>query len=115
MKPWLAGLPWRASLVALGVSSSYNEWGLDLRLVNGQWSNQDASRYQRQHLIRDARQLRLNGYRVLLTRARDAVVVFVPTLPELDETYAYLVDAGFRLSGKLESGAHKARAHFICV
>jgi hypothetical protein len=33
---------------------------------------------------------------VLLTRARDANVVFVPQLPELDETYDYLRAAGFR-------------------
>jgi hypothetical protein len=80
------GLELDAALVA---------WGTDLRLKNGEWSNQDASRYQRQTLIRDARQLRLNAYRVLLTRARDAVVVFVPSLPALDETYAYLVSVGF--------------------
>jgi DUF2075 family protein len=80
------GLELDAALVA---------WGTDLRLIDGEWSNQDASRYQRQTLIRDARQLRLNAYRVLLTRARDAVVVFVPSLPALDETYAYLVSVGF--------------------
>jgi hypothetical protein len=33
---------------------------------------------------------------VLLTRARDATVVFVPPLPVLDETYEYLRAAGFR-------------------
>jgi hypothetical protein len=31
-----------------------------------------------------------------LTRARDATVVFIPPLPELDATYRYLVDCGFR-------------------
>lgn len=72
-------------------------WGTDLRLVNGSWSNAGASRYQRRTLIRDARQLRLNAYRVLLTRARDAVVVFVPSLAEMDETFEYLVAAGFRV------------------
>ena len=34
--------------------------------------------------------------RVLLTRARDGVVVFVPPLPVLHETYEYLLGAGFR-------------------
>ncbi len=33
-------------------------------------------------------------YRVLLTRGRDGTVVFVPPLPELSETYGYLVAAG---------------------
>jgi hypothetical protein len=32
---------------------------------------------------------------VLLTRGRDACVVFVPPLAELDETAAYLAAAGF--------------------
>jgi tRNA A58 N-methylase Trm61 len=32
---------------------------------------------------------------VLLTRGRDGVVVFVPALTELDETYQYLVASGF--------------------
>jgi hypothetical protein len=32
--------------------------------------------------------------RVLLTRARDAVVISVPLLEELDETYTYLLSSG---------------------
>jgi hypothetical protein len=46
--------------------------------------------------VRDPWQLRANAYRVLLTRARDATVVFVPNLQELNPTYAFLLDAGFR-------------------
>jgi hypothetical protein len=49
----------------------------------------------RQKLVKDARQLRRNAYRVLLTRARDACVVFVPQLPLLDETFDYLKQCGF--------------------
>lgn len=70
-------------------------WGTDLRLEGGVWSNARAAGYQRRSLVRDARQLRINAYRVLLTRARDAVVVFAPPLPEMDETFGYLVAAGF--------------------
>jgi hypothetical protein len=33
---------------------------------------------------------------VLLTRGRDATVVFVPPMRLLDETFAYLLDSGFR-------------------
>jgi hypothetical protein len=40
--------------------------------------------------------LRLNAYRVLLTRSRDATVVFVPPLDIFNETYEYLGAAGFR-------------------
>lgn len=81
------GLELDASLVA---------WGMDLRLDRGRWSNARASRYRRQALIRDALQLRTNAYRVLLTRARDVLVVFVPTLTEMDETFDYLSSAGFQ-------------------
>ena len=80
------GLELDAALVA---------WGTDLRLHEGRWSNALASRYQRQRLIRDAFQLRINAYRVLLTRARDAVVLFVPALPEMAETADYLQRCGF--------------------
>jgi DUF2075 family protein len=71
-------------------------WGTDLILENGRWSNAKASGYQNRRRVRSPFQLRLNAYRVLLTRGRDATVVFVPPLPELDETFNYLRDSGFQ-------------------
>ena len=71
-------------------------WGTDLVMVDGRWSNAKARGYRKGAKVRDARQLRLNAYRVLLTRGRDACVVFVPQLPELDETAAYLSAVGLR-------------------
>jgi hypothetical protein len=72
-------------------------WGTDFRIVNARWNIERARTYQRGGPpVRDAWQLRANAYRVLLTRARDATIVFVPQLVELDPTYAYLVDSGFR-------------------
>jgi hypothetical protein len=44
----------------------------------------------------DARQLRLNSYRVLLTRGRDGMVIFVPPISDLDGTYGALIAAGVR-------------------
>jgi len=41
-------------------------------------------------------QLQVNAYRVLLTRARDVSVVYVPRLAELDETYEHLGACGIR-------------------
>jgi hypothetical protein len=70
-------------------------WGTDYVMNTGKWSNAKSSGYLRKKLVRDAFQLRLNAYRVLLTRARDAVVVFVPRLPHLDETFDYLIACGF--------------------
>jgi hypothetical protein len=72
-------------------------WGTDFRLMNGRWNIERARTYQRGGPpVRDPWQLRANAYRVLLTRARDATVVFIPELVELNATYAYLVAAGFR-------------------
>lgn len=83
-------------------------WGTDLMLESdGQWSNRLAKQYQRPGSIRDAKQLRVNAYRVLLTRARDATVVFVPPLPVLDRTYQTLVSSGFaELNLEVTSDAH---------
>ena len=72
-------------------------WGGDFRRVGNRWSNDRARRHQQNVPILDALQLRRNCYRVLLTRARDATIVFMPPMPELDETYDHLVASGFRL------------------
>ncbi|MEX1334135.1 MAG: DNA/RNA helicase domain-containing protein, partial [Candidatus Limnocylindrales bacterium] len=66
----------------------------------GAWSNERARRYQLAGRVRDAYQLRVNAYRVLLTRARDACIVFVPPIPLLDETYSFLRQAGFQELGR---------------
>jgi hypothetical protein len=71
-------------------------WGTDFVRERGRWCDRLAKRYQYPDRIRNPFQLRVNAYRVLLTRARDAAVVFVPPLPLLDETFAYLVASGFR-------------------
>ena len=79
-------------------------WDADLRLQAGQW---------RYHSFRgdvwtninkpDRQRYLLNAYRVLITRARQGMVLFVPPgdsgdptrLPKLyDETFAYLRDIG---------------------
>ncbi len=70
-------------------------WGADYVMNAGKWSNANSSGYLRKRLVRDAFQLRLNAYRVLLTRARDVVVIFVPHLSLLDETFDYLIACGF--------------------
>lgn len=71
-------------------------WGTDLVLEKGWWSNANARGYRKGAKLRDPRQLRINAYRVLLTRGRDACVVFVPPMAGLDETYGYLLASGFR-------------------
>ena len=79
-------------------------WGTDFIRESGLWTNKLAKRYAKPSSIRDPFQLRRNAYRVLLTRARDVTVVFVPLLPILDETYQYLVDSGMRDLGPMRIG-----------
>ena len=72
-------------------------WGTDFIVdADGRWSNALAKRHVKKVPIRDPWQLRANAYRVLLTRARDVSVVFVPRIPALDATYARLCRVGFR-------------------
>jgi DUF2075 family protein len=71
-------------------------WGTDLIVEDGKWTNRLAKRYQQPAQIKSAFQLRINAYRVLLTRARDATVIFVPPLPVLDATFDALRRAGFQ-------------------
>ena len=67
-------------------------WGTDFVIRRGRWSNDNARGYR--DLVHDPFRLRQNAYRVLLTRGRDGVVIFVPELPALDETWEYLRDIG---------------------
>ena len=72
-------------------------WGTDVALDGGKWSIERSMKYRKGHSkVRDPWQLRANAYRVLLTRGRDAHVVFVPGLGYLDETWNYLRACGFR-------------------
>ncbi len=71
-------------------------WGTDFIRGGNGWSNAKARGYRRGAHVRNPFQLRVNAYRVLLTRGRDPTLVFVLPLPELDETFAYLSASGFR-------------------
>ena len=55
-------------------------WGTDFVLEHGQWNINGARGCKKGGpKVRDPWQLRANAYRVLLTRARDGTVVFVPS------------------------------------
>lgn len=66
-------------------------WGNDLL-----WQNQTWITSTRQKNVRDPLQLRLNSYRVLLTRGRDGFVVFVPPEPKMDSTFEALRSSGLK-------------------
>jgi hypothetical protein len=52
-------------------------WGTDLMMKSGKWSNAEALGYMRGAHVKDPFQLRLNAYRVLLTRGRDVTLVYI--------------------------------------
>lgn len=84
----------------LELDSALIAWGTDFQFHEGKWSIDRMAKYKRSGTkVLDPKQLRANAYRVLLTRARDASVVYVPDLRELDETYGYLEACGFRILG----------------
>ncbi len=78
----------------LELDASLLAWGSDFVRDGGVWSNGSARGYKKGAKVKDPFQLRVNAYRVLLTRGRDATVVFVPPMEALDETYRFLCDAG---------------------
>jgi DUF2075 family protein len=68
-------------------------WGRDLRWAQGEWKTpRTTSRNQ----ARDPHRLRMNSYRVLLTRGRDGFIIFIPPEPEMQSTYDLLRAVGIR-------------------
>jgi hypothetical protein len=86
-------------------------WGTDLQWATDRWSTERARGYRTQVPIRDPYQLRLNAYRVLLTRGRDGTVIFVPRLWELDATYARLGRSGILPLDGDQLPSSRLRAH----
>jgi virulence-associated protein VagC len=70
-------------------------WGPDCRWDGSAW----VTKTGRTRNVRDPHRLRLNAYRVLLTRGRDGVAVFVPSGQDMDSTFAALCRAGFEEFG----------------
>ncbi len=81
-------------------------WDADLRMTSSGWRHYDfaGSRWKNIHSPESQRNLK-NAYRVLLTRARQGMVIFVPPGDEEDatrspghyaETFDYLQGLGLR-------------------
>jgi DUF2075 family protein len=72
-------------------------WGDDFVWRRDTWFLQPR---RRRYVIQDPDELLRNAYRVLLTRGRDGLVIWVPRDPDLDETAEAIkiagADAGFR-------------------
>jgi hypothetical protein len=79
--------------------------GLELDMAIVAWGNDylwDGSSWQMRKMRtripqQDPHQLRLNSYRVLLTRSREGLVIFIPPLPEFDQTEHAFLAAGARI------------------
>jgi hypothetical protein len=70
-------------------------WGTDFIRKGAKWDDSLAMKYQNKGSVINPLQLRKNAYRVLLTRGREGVLICLPQqLPELDESYDFLVAAG---------------------
>lgn len=67
-------------------------WGDDLRWDETEWISS-----VRQKNVRNPLRLRLNSYRVLLTRGRDGFIVFVPSEAKMKSTYEALHAAGLQV------------------
>ena len=77
-------------------------WGNDfIRATDGHgreaWTNEYAKRHARASRVKDPYRLRVNAYRVLLTRGRDGAVIFVPPDPLFDATAAWLQGHGVKV------------------
>ena len=93
------GLELDGVLLAWGTDLVWEEGaeGAGAEGTPGAWSNARAKRHARSAHVRDPFQLRVNAYRVLLTRGRDGAVIFVPPIPELDATAARLQGHGVKV------------------
>jgi len=82
----------------LELDSTLLAWGTDFIRVDDQWNNDLASKYREINRVTDPLTLRINSYRVLLTRGRDGCVVFIPPIsPLMQKTYKHLKDCGFKV------------------
>ena len=68
-------------------------WDDDLLWDDG-WKTKKTTRRSK---VKDPHTLRLNSYRVLLSRGRDGIIIFVPPLEKLDSTHKVLVDSGLKI------------------
>ena len=89
----------------LELDATWLAWGSDLVLPSGKagWDHSRMQQYnaQNKRRIKDPLGIRVNAYRVLLTRARDACLVYVPRIEEngediLQRTYDFLLGSGMR-------------------
>lgn len=70
-------------------------WESDLVWNGKTWDVYAAGKYGKYSVSGYRKEYRLNTYRVLMTRGRDGLVIYVPPEEELDKTYELLYSLGF--------------------
>lgn len=95
----LAVAPSEFDVQGLELDAAILAWGEDFILeheadATWTWSNAHAKRYVRRAAPESPLDLRRNAYRVLMTRGRDGLVIWVPPDPKLDSTFEYLAATG---------------------
>ncbi|MBL63436.1 MAG: hypothetical protein CMI30_08510 [Opitutae bacterium] len=65
-------------------------WGTDFFREDGSWKINP----RLGHRVKDKLQVRTNAYRVLLSRGRDGLIIFVPKSEDLNETFDYFLQTG---------------------
>jgi hypothetical protein len=84
-------------------------WGDDVRYERSGWQVRTGAR----STAKDPRRLRINAYRVLLSRGRDGMVIFVPADAALDATAALLLSAGCRSLDSAEPFTHPDQSEIL--
>jgi DUF2075 family protein len=85
-------------------------WGRDLRWDHGEWKT---LRITSRNQAKDPHRLRMNSYRVLLTRGRDGFIIFIPSEPQMQSTYELLRSAGIRDLPSAAAIGEKEIAHGV--
>jgi len=67
-------------------------WDDDLLYQNGTWRDTRPNQ-----AVFDSLQLRINTYRVLLTRGRDGMIIYLPPHEVFDSTFSLLQDVGLKI------------------
>lgn len=70
-------------------------WEEDFRWSGTEWQIYSSGRYGTYMPSGIKKEYRINTYRVLLTRGRDGLIVYVPDEKSLDRTYEMLLEVGF--------------------
>jgi DUF2075 family protein len=98
----LAVVPSEFEVQGLELDGVLLAWGDDFILVDddagaAHWSDQFRRKYKKSGQPKDALRLRRNAYRVLMTRGRDGLVIWIPPDPKMDATYRYLASTGIKV------------------